>query len=119
MKILFVEDDEHVSEFAKGVFMKTNHDIVMCQTPKCAIQALGLSKFDLIILDMNLKEGTGDQVLSHMSEHEVSTPVFIHSGYVMEKDPIIQHYKSIGIVKQVYQKPFAMFGEMLRAVNSL
>ena len=119
MKILFVEDDHNISIIAKLVFVNTSHDVILSPSPSCAIKALDVDDFDVIILDMTFPIGSGEDVLSYMVENNIDIPVFIHSGYVTKYEAIIKYYTEMGIIKKVYHKSMATIGEIIEDINSL
>ena len=118
MKILFIEDDEDISKLAKEIFIRTSHDVIMCPCPFNAIKALSVEDFDLVILDMYFPNGNGGDVLQYMAENKINTPVFIHSGYAKRFNSLIDYYKSIGLVKEVYEKPSLFTKNVLLKINS-
>ncbi len=119
MKILFIEDDECVSQLAKTVFLKTSHDVVMCPSPSEAIKVLNQVPMDLVILDMNFPEGSGQDVLEYITYNKINTPVFIYSGCLNSFANVIDHYRSTGIIKEIFAKPAPIFGSMMTKINSL
>jgi DNA-binding NtrC family response regulator len=119
VKILFVEDDVGISEVAKRIFLNSSHDIIISPSISGSIKALQSDKFDLIILDMTLHDGSGEGVLQYLNTHHLTTPVIINTGYSVKFSNIIEYYKSKGIVKQVYQKPNMSMSNMMTAINSV
>ena len=120
MKILFVEDDEQISNLAKLLFVNTNHDVILSPTPECAIHALNNDRFDAVILDMNFPAGHGDgeTVLSYILDKHIKIPVFIHSGYIGKYKDVMDHYQSKGIIKKVFDKP-AKLRDMIQGINEI
>jgi len=118
MKILYVEDDEIISQLAREIFMTTSHNVIICPSPEDVIKALGADVFDLIVLDMNFPVGTGDDVLRYIHENNIHVPVIIHSGFVDRFCSCIEYYKNKGIVKSVHNKPLSV-SMMLGTINAI
>lgn len=119
MKILFIEDDHNISKLAKDIFLGTCHDLIVCPGPDEAIKALKVDNFDLIILDMEFKSGSGEDVLFYMKNKKIFIPVFIQSGYTDRYNFIIEEYKKIGLITRVYQKPSTAAMDIVRDINCI
>lgn len=119
MRILFVEDDQHISKLAKTMFMNTAHDVILCPTPDCAIKALRMGEFDLVVLDMTFPNGSGDDVLYYIAQQKLGVPVVIHTGFASKFNSVLDYYTKIGVVRKVYEKPSIAFRDMLNSINSI
>ncbi len=63
MRIGILEDDEILSELYSQWFAKANHQCAPYKTVAAYIEALLSENFDLLLIDMMLPDGTGDDVL--------------------------------------------------------
>jgi DNA-binding response OmpR family regulator len=79
--ILHVEDDEDLASVLNHL-VGSRAEMTSVRTRRDAIEALGRSAFDLIILDLGLPDGTGYELLTHLTEHRTHrlTPVLIFSA---------------------------------------
>ncbi len=87
-KILIVEDDYDTQLFLK-LFLRKNFDVEVCGTDETLHELLKKSKFDLIIMDIEIKgQKDGLQITRELknSPKYKDIPVLCISAYVMEHD---------------------------------
>src|ERR1700732_2750956 len=60
--VLVVDDDPDIQELLKAFLKKIGFSAVVVGTAKDAIHSLEKQKFDLMFLDLQLPDGTGDEV---------------------------------------------------------
>ena len=76
MKILYVEDDHVAKLVAKNVFLRSDHELLMCQSVEDADKIVSLysDKLDVIILDLNLDGLSGVELLRILREKCIDIP---------------------------------------------
>ena len=85
-KVLVVDDNEAILEFMVEVFTSwgpfgaTPCDVVTATGVKDARDKLGQLSFDLIILDVEMGDGSGLDVLEFLRNEEIDTPTIIISA---------------------------------------
>lgn len=87
-KILIVEDDIENQRFFK-LILSRNYDVDFCDSDKSFYSKIALKDFDLIIMDITLKEGkSGIELTREIKTSEVfsSIPVLCLSAHVFEQD---------------------------------
>lgn len=121
MKILYVEDDTNVSDVARRLFLKTDHDFIVCETVADAKKLLVEKYVDVVILDLMFPGGLcGVDLLKFYEENDIFTPVIIYSGYIDEYAMReIQAFIDIGIVTHVFIKGQNSISDVIRAVGSI
>jgi signal transduction histidine kinase/DNA-binding response OmpR family regulator/HAMP domain-containing protein len=79
--ILHVEDDDDLSSVLKHL-VGSRAEMASARTKRQAIDVLERERFDLIILDLGLPDGTGYELLTTLTEHKDHrlTPVLIFSA---------------------------------------
>src|SRR3989338_7058087 len=72
-KLLIVDDEEDVREFAKRFFMKRQIDVMTAKCGKEALVIIAKEKPDLVLLDVQMEETSGLEVLKslRMSKNDV------------------------------------------------
>ncbi|MDY7526243.1 response regulator transcription factor [Sphingomonas sp. 10B4] len=65
-KILIVDDEDVVTEIAKGVLMQAGHSITIVRHGDEALAAVAASRPDLVILDYTLPGRTGRDILREL-----------------------------------------------------
>ena len=80
IRILLVEDDELASELVYNFLLTCNFEVVPVFTATDSISYLKNDNFDILILDINLPDFNGYEVLKSIRNH-VSLPVIIASSH--------------------------------------
>ena len=77
MKLLLIEDDLPLAESLCQCLKKNNFAVDLCQTYSQAEINLDVNEYDCLILDINLPDGSGLELLQHLRERQDITPVII------------------------------------------
>lgn len=77
MRILLVEDDFMVGKYVKNALELDGNIVDLIFDCASAEAAIATTKFDLVILDLNLPDGSGSDFLSKMRSQNYITPVLI------------------------------------------
>lgn len=76
-KVLLVEDDSEIAEIAVQVITQSNHIVEHAGNVGEALDRLAASDFDLIVLDWNLPDGEGIEVLQSYRRKKGIAPVIM------------------------------------------
>jgi len=111
--ILHVEDDEDLASVLNHL-VGSRAEMTSVRTQRDAIALLERGKFDLIILDLGLPDGTGYELLTRLTEHKVHrlTPVLIFSAQAPDPDRTRQ-------VADVLLKSLTSNAELLDHIEAL
>lgn len=114
-KILIVEDDEYLSELVSDLLISERFQVEHAFSGEDALQILQLSKFDLIILDLNLPGKNGMEICLTLRTMRRLEPILMLTGRKDTKDKA----KGLNIGADDYlTKPFAD-EELLARVRAL
>ena len=80
MRILLVEDDPNTARSVELLMKRANIKVCATDLGKEAVDLAKLYEHDVIILDLNLPDISGHDVLRHIRRSKVQTPVLILSG---------------------------------------
>lgn len=89
MRVLQVEDDATTAKTVELMLRSEGHD---CETASLGEEALSLARendYDLILLDIMLPDIDGYEVLKHLRDNDIQTPVLLQSA-------LIQHERDRG-----------------------
>ncbi len=115
MRVLVAEDDPVISQALLDAFQLEHFETVTIADGAEALHAIFSRSFDLILLDMMLPEQNGDQVLKHVRDANIQTPVIILSAL----DDIYTKVLAFDIGADDYMvKPFE-FQELLARMKAL
>ena len=79
-KILIVEDDSTVLKSLHDMLVSENHRVECCENGGDAIQLISFNKYDLLILDWELPEKSGIEILKALRAKEDDSPVLMLTG---------------------------------------
>ena len=115
MRILIVEDEKELqSTIAEGLRLD-GYAVDTCDDGKTACEICFVEKYDLVILDLNLPEMDGLEVLQQIREFDSELKVLILSARNTVSDKV--HGLDKG-ANDYLTKPFAM-GELLARLRSI
>lgn len=92
LKMLLVEDDYVSQLLVKGISKNADWDLSVASNGKEALQILEGSRFDVILMDIQMAEMSGIELARIIREKEKSTglhiPIIATTAYAMEQDRI-------------------------------
>lgn len=104
-KLLIVDDESDIREFARNFFKKRNIDVSVASDGEQALNLISKENFDLILLDVSMKVMSGVEVLRRLRSHKSKVKVVMVSGN--EDTETISEVTALGIIGYV-QKPFVL-----------
>ena len=84
-KILAVDDEENICLLYDEEFKDEGYNVITAKTGKEAIKLFEKEKPDIVILDINMPEMNGIEILRILKEKSSKTPVIMSTAYA--------HYK--------------------------
>lgn len=98
LNILVVEDEDDLREILVSVLNAAGFQVFEAAKAPRAIQLIGNQRFELVITDMQLEQGTGEQVIQFMRKDvkgfNAFTPVIVVSAF-LNKDLVARIGKDI------------------------
>jgi two-component system cell cycle response regulator CtrA len=88
MRVLLIEDDASAAESIKLMLESKNFNVHATDLGKDGIDLGKLHHHDIILLDLNLPDMSGFEVVSAMRGSDVKTPILILSGLVGMEDKV-------------------------------
>jgi len=114
-KILYLEDDINLSDTISEFLEDNNFDVSVSYNSIDALEKLYKSTFDLLILDVNLPDISGFELLRSLREADIFTPA-IFTTTLNDMENLDKAY-TIGADDYI-RKPFAL-KELLHRINVL
>jgi len=79
-RVLIVDDEPLILEGLVRLMGTRNYEPIAANGGREALIAIGKQQFDIILLDLNMPDLGGAEVLRFMTDREVDTPVIVVSG---------------------------------------
>ncbi|MBT58357.1 MAG: response regulator transcription factor [Arenicellales bacterium] len=105
MHLLLVEDNFELGDAINHYFQSSGHAVDWGKSVAEALSflAVGEEFYDLVILDLNLPDGSGKEILQHLRQGDKTTPVVVLTARSQVADKV--HYLDQGADDYV-SKPF-------------
>ncbi|HEY0523405.1 MAG TPA: response regulator transcription factor [Stellaceae bacterium] len=115
MKLLLIEDNERLSALLQQGLSEVGFTVDVLTTVSDADEMLKTSRYDAVVLDLNLPDGDGHEVLREMRSRGDSTPVLVLTARGTLKDRV----SGLDAGADDYAvKPFAL-EELIARLNAL
>lgn len=115
MRILLVEDEEKVARFVERGLKAELYSVDVAKDGKTALHYLSVNTYDLAVLDLNLPDISGQEVLVHIRHSHRSLPVLVLTA----RDSIADKVENFQHGADDYlTKPFS-FTELVLRIKAL
>lgn len=91
-KILLIEDDDSSALLIKEFLEEYDFKVDVSNTVTTAISNIKFEKYSLILLDINLPDFNGFEVLKYLNKNKINLPVIVISAY-SDKNSKLQAFK--------------------------
>ena len=100
-KLLIVDDELDVREFAKRFFLKRNIDVTIASGGREALAIIAREKPDLVLLDVRMEEMTGVEVLKELRAQGNDIKVIMVTG--VEDEAVINEANNWGVCGYIHK----------------
>ena len=80
-KILLVEDNEEVGEFAENLLVELGHEVARVKSGEEALRIAATRRFDVVFSDVVMPGISGLELAERLSESQPDLPVVLTTGY--------------------------------------
>ena len=87
-RVLVVEDDERQRESVRDLLSRDDVDVICAGSASEALEQLSSATFDCMVMDLNLPDLSGFELLKKMSEQDGVSfpPVIVYTGRALSRD---------------------------------
>ncbi len=115
MRILYAEDEEDMNDIVTKKLTEEGYSVDSCMDGEEAIACLNVAEYDAVILDVMMPEADGYEVLRHIRNEGVRTPVI----FLTAKDAVPDRIKGLDSGANDYLvKPFSL-DELVARIRAL
>jgi two-component system response regulator (stage 0 sporulation protein F) len=105
VKLLIVDDESDIREFARNFFKKRKIEVSVASGGREALDLIVKENPNLILLDVRMEEMTGIEVLRELRRDNPSIKVLMVSG--VENEETIKEANALGVIGYIH-KPFIL-----------
>jgi DNA-binding response OmpR family regulator len=80
-KLLVIDDEDHIRKLYKDFLSREGYDVTTVASGEEALDIVNRDRFDLVILDIELEDASGLDVLKQFKEEHPELPVILNSAY--------------------------------------
>ena len=115
LKLLLIEDDEHVAEVLADAFAADGHETAITHTGEDGLAYLARSRPDAVVLDVRLPTLNGVAVLRQIRSTDSTLPVIIMTGLATAGE--LAEVRRLGVT-EIVEKPEVLkhFGDALARI---
>ncbi len=100
-KLLIVDDESDIREFAKNFFKKRGIEVLTASGGRTALDIISKENPTLVLLDVRMEEMTGIEALRELRKTNSTVKVIMVSG--VEDEETINEAKTLGVVGYVHK----------------
>jgi two-component system response regulator (stage 0 sporulation protein F) len=104
-KLLIVDDESDIREFARNFFKKRKVDVFVASGGRQALEIIAQENPNLVMLDVRMEEMTGIEVLHELRKVNQTIKVLMVSG--VEDPDTIKEANDLGVLGYIH-KPFIL-----------
>jgi DNA-binding NtrC family response regulator len=113
-RILIVDDEAHILEALETFFSLRDYEVVTCSDPVAALDKVRMERFHVALLDINMPQMTGIELLRQIKETRPTVQVIMMTAYTTIEKAIecVEHGASDYLLK-----PFRNLDELATMVK--
>ena len=113
-KIIIIEDEEVLLDVLKGKLKKEGYEVLTAENGEEGFAKVKSERPDLILLDIIMPKLSGLELLEHLRQSQITTPVILMTAYGDAKTAA--RAKELGISAYL-TKPFSNIDDILSIVK--
>ncbi len=100
-KLLIVDDESDIREFAKNFFKKRGIEVLTSSGGRKAIEIIATDNPDLVLLDVRMEEMSGLEALRELRSNNNKTKVIMVTG--VEDEETIREVNALGVITYIHK----------------
>jgi two-component system OmpR family response regulator len=115
-RVLVVDDEVEICLLVTQYFKKLGYQTSFCLSITEAAEKLAAEAYDLLFVDLNLRDGSGYDLIKALHQSQSTTKVIVISAYDSERQKALQRGASFFIAKPFTKKSI---DDSLQKINFL
>jgi len=115
-RVLVVDDEVEICLLVTQYFKKLGYETSFCLSIAEAAEKLAVVDYDLLFVDLNLRDGSGYDLIKALNQSQSATKVIVISAYDSERQKALQRGASFFIAKPFTKKSI---DDSLQKINFL
>lgn len=83
LRILVIDDEAVICDACRMVLTEQGHEVDLCMSGRAGMEALERKEYDLLLLDMKLKDVDGMDILKRIKDQKSGLRVVVMTGYAV------------------------------------
>jgi DNA-binding NtrC family response regulator len=102
-RLLIVDDETDVREFAANFFRKRKIEVITSHSGEDAIEKVRTEKPDLMLLDIRMSGITGIQALEEIRKFDPAVKVIMVTGTKPDENDALQQCQQLGVLNYIHK----------------
>lgn len=115
-RVLVVDDEVEICLLVTQYFKKLGYEASFCLSIAEAAEKIAVSAYDLLFVDLNLRDGSGYDLIKALHQSQSSTKIIVISAYDSERQKALQRGASFFLAKPFTKKSI---DDSLQKINFL
>ncbi|HMG92875.1 MAG TPA: response regulator [Chryseolinea sp.] len=115
-RVLVVDDEVEICLLVTQYLKKLGYDTSFCLSIAEAAEKIETASYDLLFVDLNLRDGSGYDLIKALHKSQKSTKVIVISAYDSERQKALQRGASFFLAKPFTKKSI---DDSLQKINFL
>ena len=115
-RVLVVDDEVEICLLVTQYLKKLGYDTSFCLSIAEAAERIAATPYDLLFVDLNLRDGSGYDLIKALHKSQSATKVIVISAYDSERQKALQRGASYFLAKPFTKKSI---DDSLQQLNSL
>jgi CheY-like chemotaxis protein len=117
ISVLIVEDDAFIRDITTIKFSEHEYEVVACASAEAALEALEARAFDVLLLDLDLPDMSGIELLTAVRAHKNGTKIKVIVFSNSDDMELKRQITELGVL-ELFAKASTPYEELFRLIDT-